>query len=90
MSWNKTIYTRENGYGHIDTHAEQFQVGRRLYDTQVLWSGIDKDPTKPVDVAKVKELCHWYCELVAWVGQLRADYDVMRQCAEGKAEFREK
>lgn len=82
------VYTRENGYGTIDTNSEPFQVGRRLFDTQVLYRDVEKG--EQLNPERVKQLCHWYCELVTWVGQLRADYDVMRRCAEGKAEFREK
>lgn len=90
MGWfGTTVYTKESGYGTIDTNAPQFQLGRRLYEAQVLYAKVTNDgyvPTKE----ETLELIHWYCELVNWTGQLRADYNVMRECAEGKAEFREK
>lgn len=81
------IYTRQNGYGDIDPDAEQFQVGRRLYEAQIIHGKASRGET--ISPEDVKELAHWYCELVAWTGQLRADYRVMRACAEGKATFRE-
>jgi len=89
MGWfNKTIYTRKNGYGDADTNAVQFQVGRRLHEAQVLHAKISNDEYVPTK-EELLELIHWYCELVNWTGQLRADYNVMRECAKGKAEFRE-
>lgn len=88
MGWFfKTIYTRENGYGTINTDAPEFQLGRRLYEAQVLYAKV-KEGYVPTE-KETLELIHWYCELVNWTGQLRADYNVMRECAEGKAEFRE-
>ncbi len=84
--WDGITYTKSNGYGTIDTHAEQFQVGKRLYDTQVLWTKIKDKGYQPTN-EEILELCHWYCELVSWVGQLRSDYDVMVQCAKGKARY---
>jgi hypothetical protein len=86
------VYKRSNGYGDIDTGAEPERLGRRLYEAQALHADLERG--KPLadhlgvqDAGRVRELCQWYCELVNWVGQLRADYDVMRRCALGEAEF---
>lgn len=91
-----TVYTRKNGYGDIDTNAPHFQVGNRLYIAQKLLAKIEQARDEKLNLSgmnitseDVKRLAEWYCELVAWVGQLRADYDAMRQVVEGKAEFRE-
>lgn len=79
------IYCYENGYGTIDTMAEQFQVGRRLYDAQVMYGKLERKEELPVE--QVKDLIKWYCELVNWTGQLRGHYDSMMEIINGKAEW---
>lgn len=86
--FSKPIYTRDNGYGDIDTNAPQFQLGRRLYEAQVLYARLEKGET--IEPAEIKKLLHWYCELVNWTGMLKAQYNIMYDCATGKAEFRER
>lgn len=81
------VYTRANGYGAIDIDSEPFQVDRRLWEAQNLHAKIEHG--LEIDPREVLDLCQWYCELVANVGQLRADYRCMVEVAEGKAEFRE-
>lgn len=78
------VYRRENGYGTLDIHAEPFQVGRRLYETQR--ELINTEAGKP-DVLKLGMIAQWYCELVAWVGQLRADYSSLQEVLKGKAVY---
>lgn len=88
MGWfQKEIYTKSNGYGQIDIDSEHFELGYRLYEAQKFLSNLE-DKTKTIDFGEAVKICRYFTELVAWVGQLKADYRVMRECAEGKAVFK--
>lgn len=80
--------------GIINTHHPVFQVGRYLYDAQVLYADCQavKDGRIPADKVaqeltpeRVMRLCRRYCQLVYALGQLRADYsqktDLLRKLA---------
>lgn len=78
-------YCRSNGYGNIDTNDEEFQLGRKLFETQVVLTKIDKakaagQPISDEDQEKLIEVAHWFCRLVNHVGYLRADYSVLQEC----------
>jgi hypothetical protein len=79
------IYRRENGYGTIDTHSEPFQLGRRLYEAQRELSRVASGQSP--DAAKLAEIAHWYCNLVSWMGQIRADYGSLLDVINGRAEY---
>jgi hypothetical protein len=78
-------YCRENGYGTIDTHSEPFQLGRRLYEAQRELSRVASGQSP--DAAKLAEIAHWYCNLVSWMGQIRADYGSLLDVINGRAEY---
>jgi hypothetical protein len=78
------IYCRENGYGTVNTMEECFQVGRRLSETQ---RELSKPEALPPDVAKLREVAHWYCQLVANLGPLRADYSSLQEVLKGNAVY---
>lgn len=61
----------------INTHHPAFQVGRFLYEAQVLYAKAEKQPT--IDSEEVILLCKRYCELVTAVGQLRAYYGILER-----------
>jgi hypothetical protein len=77
-----TVYRRENGYGTLDTHSPEFQLGRKLFEAQRELSKGDK-----ADPKKLEEIAHWFCELVTNVGLLRADYSSLLQVLKGGAEY---
>lgn len=90
------VYDRANGYFQIDTNALEFQLGRELYDTQVLISRIKKYHEEhgglnlaDVDAAEVQRLLIAHCKLIHLMGQLRADYSAAMEVFAGRAEFRE-
>lgn len=87
-SFTVIVYTRANGYGNIDTNAPEFQLGRRLYEIEVLFAKLEKGET--ISPEQIKEVIQWYAELINNVGMLRYDYECLRRVVEGKAEFREK
>lgn len=79
------VYCRENGYGTIDTHGPPFQLGRRLFEAQ---KELSKEGTGGTpDVAKLREIAHWFCELVANVGPLRAEYSALLGVLNGVAVY---
>jgi hypothetical protein len=78
------VYRRENGYGTVDTMEECFQIGRRLYETQ---RELSKPEGTLPDVAKLVEVAHWYCQLAANLGPLRADYNSLQGVLRGAAVY---
>jgi hypothetical protein len=82
------VYDRTNGYEIIDTNAEPFQLGRRLYEAQRLLSQTAPYGDKPLDAEKAKEVANWFCALVAEVGFLRASYSMLADVIRGRAEYR--
>ena len=62
--------------GTININHSVFQLGRTLYDAQVVLADIDAG--KAVESARVRELALTLCYLVNAVGQLRAEYASMR------------
>lgn len=78
------IYCQSNGYGNIDTHAPEYQLGRELYDTQVMVSRI-REAKKggmqiAIDMSEVERLLIAHCRLIQLVGFLRADYNTLKEC----------
>jgi len=85
------VYRRSNGYGNIDIHSEPFQLGKKLFEAQGIyanleWAKKNKIPMH-LSVEEGMKVIEWFCELVHTVGDLRSDYDVLKRCVEGKAEF---
>jgi hypothetical protein len=78
-------YCRENGYGNIDVMAPEFQLGRRLHEAQVLLSKIMKG--EPSGIDEVKDSLNGVCQLIARVGELRADYSSLLSVIEGQAVY---
>ena len=76
------VYRRENGYGTIDANAVEWQLGRKLFEAQSILSQIE-----PGSGGKLEEIAHWFCRLVAEVGQLRADYSSLQHILQGSAEY---
>jgi hypothetical protein len=60
----------------IDPNDPEFQLGRYLYDAQVLYADAQEGP---VDAERVKEVCERYCRLINLVGQLRAECDRLEE-----------
>jgi len=83
----KKFYSRSQGYGQIDTWAKEFQLGRRLYDAQIIIAKVEKEMS--VTPEETKMLAEHYCELVNAVGLLRGDYRAMVEVANGKAELKD-
>jgi hypothetical protein len=55
----------------IDPDDVEFQLGRYLYDAQVLHA--DAAAGRPVGAARVMEVCERYARLINLVGLLRAE-----------------
>jgi hypothetical protein len=63
--------------GGINIHHTVFQQGRNLYECQVLLA--HHEAGKPMNETKVADLLKEMCALINGVGQLRAEYDRMRE-----------
>lgn len=71
----------------INTNHPVFQVGRFLYDAQVVHARLEKGET--IEPETIKLLCERYCQLVTAVGQLRAYYkDLERECDTAKEKIK--
>lgn len=77
-------YSHKNGYGNIDIHSTEYQLGRELYDTQVAIAKLEKGL---VDQAEVKKLLIAHCKLIHLMGELRSDYRTLQDVIDGKAIF---
>jgi hypothetical protein len=78
-------YCRSNGYGTIDTNGEEFQLGRKLFEAQVVLTKVIKakeagEAFSVEDQDKLIEVAKWFCGLVSTVGHLRADYSTLQMC----------
>jgi hypothetical protein len=81
------VYTKEGGYGTIDPDSPAFQLGSRLQEVQALFADLEAGNTP--DSAKFKEVLSWYAELAHHTAELRFQYRIMLQVAQGKAIYRE-
>lgn len=63
--------------GGINIHHPVFQQGRNLYDAQVMCARLEAGETP--DPAEVYKLAREMCWLINAVGQLRAEYDRLRE-----------
>jgi hypothetical protein len=84
-TWGRPDIVYDRADVDIDIDAEPFQLGRRLYEAEVIHARIEKGEV--IDPAEIKELAERYCELINWTGQLRASYRIMRDAADGKVRF---
>jgi hypothetical protein len=82
----RRVYRRSDGYGIIDTKAPRFQLGCRLFEVQSLLHQVKCGDL--IEPDKVRQVCEWYEDLAVLLLRLKTDYEIMRSCAEGKAEYR--
>lgn len=95
--WDDFEESGKNGT-YINTYHPVFQQGRYLYEAQVLYTDAEawRDGrkatswTSDVTPERVVLICKRYCQLINALGQLRADYNTLREIVEGKRKRTEK
>lgn len=88
------VYDKANGYFQTDPNAVEFQLGRELYDTQVLVASVQKareftQNLADVDMHDIEKMLIAHCRLINLVGYLRTEYSAALDVLQGRAEYRE-
>ncbi len=76
---------------YINTDHPVFHQGRYLYETQMLYrdaerwlEGHEDYQNSPITPDRVMRVATRYCQLINALGQLKVDYNVLREVIEGK------
>jgi hypothetical protein len=60
----------------ISPDDPEFQLGRYLYDTQVIFADLQKGP---VAKERLEQLCRRYCRLINLTGMLRMECERLQE-----------